>query len=470
MGDQLRGRLRIFSLADLLQWMELNRCSGRLSLTRGADRRNLDWINGELIYVSGSLPRHRLGIHLLRSGALPAETLYELLARNLTGGSNLTLQVLEGNHDTHEGLSLRVEELARRLLFEMFEWSDAAFEYDPDFPVQPILRISLSMRGQALAFQGVKNLDDTSRRPPRRRREDDTDPREVPFERAEIEERFWDLFERTGTAVAAEEGRRLFAFFLEFSERVRQLAAEKIAMRPVFEDTAQLLSEVLKKPAFDPHSVISVAALDPFLTLDLIALANALVVDRDNALATVPDAVDRLGARPLRALLERLTAEDFHRVPESDRVFRAIRRASVAAAVAAGRYAERFGITRERGYTLGLLHPICYEDLFEVVTSMEFPGGPFRAASIEAYRPILGDRRAETWGLPLDFQTVLSDDGTDPSAAASLVRTARACVPGCALGPVGREASDPLWAEEIVAEVGLVFEFLGLGPVEVKTT
>jgi len=140
----------------------------------------------------------------------------------------------------------------------------------------------------------------------------------------------------------------------------------------------------------------------------------------------------------------------------------------VAAAVSAGRYAERFGVTRERGYTLGLLHAICYGDLFEVLTSMEFSAGPFRAASIEAYRPILGARRAESWGLPFDFQAVLSDDGSDPSAAASLVRTARAALPGHAVGPVGREAVDPLWTEEIAAEVRMVFEFLGLGPVEVK--
>src|SRR5712692_1717934 len=148
MTDHFRGRLEVFGLADLLQWMELNRRSGRLTISRGADRRTLDWINGELNYVSGSLPRHRLGIHLLRTGALPAGILYEML-----------------------------------------EWRDARFEYDPAFPVQRILRISLSMRGQALAFQGVKNLDDTARQPPQRRREDDSDPREIPFEKTETEER-----------------------------------------------------------------------------------------------------------------------------------------------------------------------------------------------------------------------------------------------------------------------------------------
>src|SRR5262249_61457155 len=121
-------------------------------------RRIIDWRTGEIVYVSGSLPRHRLGVHLLRSGALAAGVLYELLARNFTTDMNLTRLILDGGHDTHDGLSLRVEDLARRLLFEMFDWREARFDYDPDYRVQPILRIGLSLRGQALAFHGAKNL------------------------------------------------------------------------------------------------------------------------------------------------------------------------------------------------------------------------------------------------------------------------------------------------------------------------
>ena len=165
MAENLRGRLEVFSFADLLQWMELNRRSGRLTISRGPDRRTLDWRDGEIVYVSGSLPRHRLGIHLLRSGALPAPVLYELLAPSFTGGGNLSRLILDGGHDTHDGLSLRVEELARSLLFEMFDWREADFNYDPDYSVERIVRIGLSMRGQALALQGAKNADDKRRAP-----------------------------------------------------------------------------------------------------------------------------------------------------------------------------------------------------------------------------------------------------------------------------------------------------------------
>jgi hypothetical protein len=467
-SDQFRGRLEVFGFADLLQWMELNRRSGRLTFTRGRDIRLLDWRNGEIVYVSGSLPRHRLGVHLLRSGALPAATLYDLLARNFTSQENLSRLILEGGHDTLDGLSLRVEELARKLVFEMFEWHEASFDYDPEHRVQPILRIGLSLRGQSLAFHGVKKLDDTRRRRRRTERDNEAEDWEGPFKAEEMPERFWEVMERAGEDLSPDRARGAYRTFTEFTQRVRERARGLVVMHPVHEDTAELLLELMKKTPVDPAGIVPVAALDPYLSLDFLILANALSVDRDNAVGTVPDAIQRIGERAVLVLIDRLSSPDFPRIPESDGAARALRRSSVAAAVAAGRYAERFGVTRERGYTLGLLHAVGYAEIFDILRAIAFPAGPFRAASLEIHRPGLAAIRAESWGLPLDFQSALADDGSDPSAAAALVRTARAAVPGCAIGPLGSEQVDPLWADEIAREVNVVFQFLGLGPVDVR--
>ena len=185
-------------------------------------------------------------------------------------------------------------------------------------------------------------------------------------------------------------------------------------MRPVHHDTAGLLLELLKRKwPLDPSAIVPIAALDQYLTLDLLILANSLSVDRENSVGTVPDALERIGARAVTVLIDRLSSPDFPALPKNDPAARAVRRASLAAAVAAGRYAERYGISRERGYTLGLLHCIGYADLFEIVREMNLPAGPFRGAVLETYRPAVGRSRAEIWGLPRDFEAVLSDDGTD---------------------------------------------------------
>ena len=116
---------------------------------------------------------------------------------------------------------------------------------------------------------------------------------------------------------------------------------------------------------------------------------------------------------------------------------------------------------------MGLLHCIAYADLFEIVREMNLPAGPFRGALMETYRPAVGRSRAEIWGLPRDFEAVLSDDGTDPSAAAAVVRIARGAVPGCAIGSHPVDASDDLEADELASEVNMLFDYLGLETVSV---
>ena len=49
------------------------------------------------------------------------------------------------------------------------------------------------------------------------------------------------------------------------------------------------------------------------------------------------------------------------------------------------------------------------------------------------------------------------------------MRTARAAVPSCAIGSVSAEPVEMLWTDEIAQEVNVVFDFLGLEAVAVKT-
>jgi hypothetical protein len=71
------------------------------------------------------------------------------------------------------------------------------------------------------------------------------------------------------------------------------------------------------------------------------------------------------------------------------------------------------------------------------------------------------------WGLSRDVEAGLSDDGTDPSASAAVVRVARGAVAGCAIGSLPVERSDELESDELAKEVNMLFDYLGLETVAV---
>jgi hypothetical protein len=443
--------------------MEMNRRSGRLTLMRGKNRRVIEWKEGAIAYVSGSHPRDRFGAYLNSTGAISTGALHSLLALNFTSSANLSRLILDGKYETLAGLSKRAEDLARRLLFEIFDWKDGVFRYDPDSPVEKILKIHLKLQPRVLAFQAAKRADDAGRR---RRRISRRGFRQAIFEEDELDERFWKVLEKMGSLVEPEEGRRCLTQLRAFANRLRRRLGSA-ALRPIHEDSAALLRELTSQESFELSAIGPVAALDPFLAVDLLVLANSLIIDRRRAAATAGDALERLGRPTVQVLVQRLASSEFPRASTGDRGAATVRRASIAAAVAARVLAPDFGIDPERAYALGLLHTVPYADLLPVVEEMKVDPGPFRAAMIDAYRPLIGRRRADGWSLPSDFETVLADDGTDPRAAPALVRAARAALPDCALGSLPPRATPPHSARAIALEANRLFEFLGLPPARV---
>ncbi|HMM34476.1 MAG TPA: DUF4388 domain-containing protein, partial [Thermoanaerobaculia bacterium] len=164
MSKSLSGTLDTFALADLLQWIEINRLSGRLTVSRGEDRRMIDVKNGAIVFVSSVRPEERLGTFLVARGILPEPVVYELLADSFLTGRSLTRLVFETGLLSRDALAGAVEELALKVLFDLFHWQGARFVYDPTVLTEDLLRIQLSLRGQLLALEGARAVDDTARR------------------------------------------------------------------------------------------------------------------------------------------------------------------------------------------------------------------------------------------------------------------------------------------------------------------
>ncbi|HET7451675.1 MAG TPA: DUF4388 domain-containing protein [Thermoanaerobaculia bacterium] len=468
MASHLSGRIESFDVVDLIQWLEVRRASGRLTLTRGADRKTIDWKNGDIVFVSGGKPGDLLGQALLRSRAVPVASLYSSLARNLASGVKLTRVLLEEDWIPRDSLAELVGALAEKLLKEVLAWKRGRFDFDPEFQTEDLLQIHLKIKGQVIAFQAMKDMDDTVRFD----RSGAAEPAEgegweQAFRPEAVEDGFWDVLARSDDGLGAEKERELFVQFRSFAAALHARLAAPVHFFPIFDDTSRFAGEVLasEDAAAASERLLALALVDPFFAANLLILANAFAVGGVRRVGTLREAARRIGESAFRTLARSLIAGDRVPLAASDSIPRALRRGSLAAAVVASHAASRWKAGKDEAYAAGLLHAVAYADLLEAVAHAPLPAGRFRAATLEHFRPVVGRIRAEAWRAPADLADVLADAGPPREAPLlSAVRFARAALPQCAIGAIpvlGRKP--PAIDAASRAEVRRLFDFLGLG-------
>jgi len=432
----LSGTLDTFSFADLLQWLEINGLSGRVTVTRGDVKRTIDLRGGAIVFVSSSRLEERLGYFLASRGIVPETTVFELLAENFVTGRNLTRLIIERSHLSREKLAEAIESLAIKILLDLFHWEGAKFEFDPTFRGEDLLRISL--RGQVLAFHGAKSVDDSVAGGRPREGDDDT---EAPWEREFLPETlagtFWSILESLPSEGTGHETiRDLFYVFNLFASELRNRLRAPFRPLAIFDDTAAMLGSVLEEGG-DPDRLLQIVALDPFLTVDVLHLANALSDDPRGLVGTAREAAERIGTSAFTRYLEVLAAPSAPTTSAAERLERAVRRAAVSTAVAATHIARVRGEDVELAYTLGLLEPVGGYDLLKLLMTVNFQPGPFRAAALQRFRALFGRLLARKLNLPRALEDVLGSEGRVTSAspgAEQLVFLAKQLVPAEQIG------------------------------------
>lgn len=447
----LRGSLDTFSLADLLQWLEINALSGRLTLSRGEDRRTIDIKRGSVVFVSSSRPEERLGVFLHRRGLLPPNVLYDLFAENFATGKNLTRIIIDKKLLPRQKLAEAVEALAIQVLLDLFLWRGASFEFDPTVKTEDILRVQLSLRGQVLAFHGAKSIDDSKRLPAIPKEPLPVGPSwEAQFQRPALAESFFRILEEVSpSGLEVQTVRERFRQFHTFAERLRDKMKAPFRLAPIFDDTAALIRAAFKrdeKP--DPDHLIQIAALDPLLTLDLLYFANALRTGSETRMGTPSEAAEVIGPVALRTLFD-LVSRPGHLTSSTDRLERIFRRAALSTAVAASHLAEQLDIDPELGYTLGLLELMGGYDALKLILETDLEPGPFRAAVLNEYRPFYGRLLAQKLNLPEPIADLFGTTGVvtvDSPETQQLIFFAKQMVP---TERIGREftSEDPELAD-----------------------
>jgi hypothetical protein len=450
----LSGNLSTFSLADLLQWLEINALSGRVTLRRGDLVRTIDLKEGAIVFVSSTRPSERLGVFLAKRLVLPEATIYELLAESFATGRNLTRLILDRQLLSREKLADAVEALAIEILLDLFRWTNAVFEFDPSNRPEDLIRIHLSLRGQVLAFHGVKSLDETTKSI-----SDSSAAHEAgalwerEFRPEVLNASYWAMIDSLpGETPAVSTLRDGYAAFTHFAEKVHDRLREPARLYPIYDDAAALVRAALADGG-DPERLVSIAALDPFFTVDLLYLANALRPDRVSVTTSARDAAAAAGPEAVRRLAGLLSDSGTPKVPAAERMEGLVRRSALATAVAASHVSATQEFTPDEAYTLGIVETLGSYDLLKLLLGVPFPSGPMRVLALTKFRSVFGRVLARKLNLPKAHEDVLGSAGRvalRSSRAEKLIFFAKQMIQTDQIGPDWM-SDDPALAERFAA-------------------
>lgn len=160
------GDLDVFGISNLLQMLSGAGSHGILTISKGAEKKVIQFLPGAIRLVSGVRRTNPLGEILVRSGILSPERLAELLEEQKRSGQRLGDLVVELGILSRETLDSALREQVAEEIYELFTWTDTTFDFietleDPPAAQNgPLAGVLLDANMMSLMIEAARRMDE----------------------------------------------------------------------------------------------------------------------------------------------------------------------------------------------------------------------------------------------------------------------------------------------------------------------
>ncbi|MBM4140681.1 MAG: DUF4388 domain-containing protein [Nitrospira sp.] len=157
----LKGSLKDFALADILQLIYFQRKTGVLALEGRMDRARLLFIDGNIVGAESKrrIEENRLGKVLVKKGIIKEEDLQSALSEQPSSGVKLGNILMKKGIVTKEQLLEIITGQVSETVIQIFGWKEGIYEFTPQVvPVDKDLPISFDT--QHMLMEGMRIVDE----------------------------------------------------------------------------------------------------------------------------------------------------------------------------------------------------------------------------------------------------------------------------------------------------------------------
>jgi hypothetical protein len=384
----LSGVLDRLHLGDLLEWLNLTRASGRLSLASPDVVRTFDVVHGHVAFASSSRAAERLASWLLRKGYAPRQALLRALATSQIQGLPFTDVVMRTAFVEQGTLRDAGRALATALASRVLRETRVSFRFDPGWPVSEHLHVDLELECSKLIMQAAYVVDTLP--PP------DAMAIAPPtsLEPEAIETLFWSVTEDL-------EGELLEAGALAASHRAL-LSVGEVLQRWVTHGPPLLplsLADIERiRGRLAAGEAVTIED-SPTFTWDLLSLVNGLDAPGFQHSSSLREAWLSAGEDAPRVARLLIETDRWIREWRSDSD-ESLRRAARARVAAGGRLARAVGLDEDTARAAAVLPVVLLELVATALMATPLSSGALRRAALQRLLPVLGRAAGAAAGLP----------------------------------------------------------------------
>jgi CheY-like chemotaxis protein len=166
---RVAGDLDVFGISNLLQMLSGAGSHGLLTISKGAEKKVIQFLPGAIRLLSGVRRTNPLGEILVRTGILTPERLSELLVQQKSSGQRLGDLVVDLQILSRETLESALREQVAEEIYELFTWADTSFEFietleEPSLADQgPLAGVRLDANMMSLMIEAARRMDELER-------------------------------------------------------------------------------------------------------------------------------------------------------------------------------------------------------------------------------------------------------------------------------------------------------------------
>lgn len=155
----IKGNLSVMPLTDILQWLDLSRKTGTLTVTYLGTEKKIYIEEGNIVYISSNKEGERLGEFILRESKVDATVIKSALIQSQSMKIPFTQRLIELRYFTIEELTHIIINYAKSLLNDAISWDDGWFEFIQDSIPIYVMKGPIKLNTTKLIFDVFKEIE-----------------------------------------------------------------------------------------------------------------------------------------------------------------------------------------------------------------------------------------------------------------------------------------------------------------------